>query len=111
MNTPANPALLLRRLEQQGISVSAVATRLRMDPAHLRRVLRGERPARAALLQSVAELAETMEEPRPPRDPEDIERLIEAAAHMFFLRRGRFESAICARLQRETAREDDLSNQ
>ena len=108
MNAPANPALLLRRLEQRGISVYAVAVRLRMNPGHLRRVLRGERPARVALLKSVAELAETMEEPLAPRPSEDIQRLIAAAVHVFLLKRGRFESPICARQQRQATEEDDF---
>jgi len=107
VNTPANPAFLRQRLEERGISMRAAAARLRVNPGHLRRVLRGERQAKPKLLQTLSTLVEAMEQPRPKRQPEDIERLIGAAMHMFFLKRGRFDSPICARVQRPAAGDED----
>ena len=105
-------SIVRRRLEERGISVYAVATRLGMHPGHLRRVLRGERPGSAALLQSVADIAEAMPE-QPQRRPdrrssEDIGRLIEAAAHVFFLKRGKFESPICVGAGRRRGAEEQM---
>jgi transcriptional regulator with XRE-family HTH domain len=90
---PANISEIRQHLDRRGISVHAVATALRVDPRHLRRVLSGERGGSRALLEAVAELVETMPGRRPQ---EDVGRLIDAAVHMFFLRRGDFESAVFA---------------
>jgi len=87
-------------LEKRGISMWAVARRLGMHPGHLRRVLTGRREGSLALLKSVAEMAETMPG-RPRRRQQDVERLIDAATHMFFLKRGDFESAICTDAARD----------
>ncbi len=71
-----------------------------MHPAHLRRVLSGKREGSIALLRTVAEAIETIPG-RPRRRQEDIHRLIDAATHTFFLKRGDFESAICTDAARE----------
>jgi hypothetical protein len=89
------PALVLQYLERRQISVWAVAVRMEADPTHLRRVLTGRRAGSQALLRSVLETARSMPA-RPHRRQEDTDRLIEAATHVFFLRRGDFESAIFA---------------
>lgn len=89
---PPDPAYLRRRLEARGISMRAVAVQLGMDVGHLARVLRDQRPGSRALLDSVAELVEIMPGRRPQ---EDVARLINAAVHMFFLKRGDFESEMC----------------
>jgi transcriptional regulator with XRE-family HTH domain len=89
---PHRAAEIARRIEGRGISVHAVAVRLGVDPRHLRRVLSGERPGSAALLESMAEVVEAL----PGRTPqEQEERLINAAVHIFFLKRGAFDSEIC----------------
>jgi len=98
VKTVPDPELILQRLQERGISVYSVAVQLGMNPGHLRRVLRGERLANAALLRAAAELAETVEQADAPRGPEDVERLIGAAVHVFLLKRGKFESAICGNL-------------
>ena len=87
------PSEILEYLQEQRISVWRVAVRLDADPGHLRRVLTGRREGSQALLHAVMETARTMPG-RPHRRIRDVDRLVEAAAHMFFLRRGRFESAI-----------------
>jgi hypothetical protein len=72
--------------------VDAIAVRVNIDPRHLRRVLAGERPGSVALLDSVSDLAEEM----PGHTPQEKEAsLINAAVHMFFLKRGGFDSEIC----------------
>jgi transcriptional regulator with XRE-family HTH domain len=86
-----DPAVIRRRLEWRGISVHAIARSLGVDPRHLRRVLSGERPGSRALLKSVADLAETMSGRRPQ---EDVARLINAAVHVFFVKRGKFDSEV-----------------
>ncbi len=88
------PAIIRQYLEQRGISTSAIADRLGVHPGHLRRVLNGEREGSRSFLRSVARTAESMPDRRRDR-PEDVERLINAATHVFFLKRGNFESAIC----------------
>ena len=45
---PPEPAMIMYELERRGISISAVAARLEVNPGHLRRVLRGERHGRSA---------------------------------------------------------------
>jgi len=64
------------------------------DATHLRRVLTGQRKGSQALLQAVMDAAETMQGRRVHRSSDEVDHLIEAAAHMFFLQRGDFESAI-----------------
>jgi len=103
-NPPPNPSDIRRRLEWRGISVHAVAVHMGMDPRHLRRVLNGERPGNRALLETIAELAETMPGRRPQ---EDVARFIDAAVHMFFLKRGKFESEIWTGAGPRKAAEED----
>jgi hypothetical protein len=90
------PAEILEYLEERRLSVWSVAMRMEVDPGHLRRVLNGQREGSDSLLQRAMETAEAMRPRR--RDPrgEDTDRLIEAAAHVFFLKRGDFESAMFA---------------
>ena len=95
MNPPLDPSHIRQRLAARGISIHAAAARLRVNPGHLRRVLRGERKGNAALLQSIADLADIMDQ---RRRPEDLDRLIAAAVHVFLLKRARFESPICWRI-------------
>jgi hypothetical protein len=90
-----SPSIVLQYLERRQISVWSVALRMEADPGHLRRVLTGRRAGSQALLRSVLETARAMPA-RPHRRQEDFDRLIQAAAHVFFLRRGDFESAIFA---------------
>ena len=87
------PALVLQYLERRRISVWSVAMQMEADPTHLRRVLTGRREGSQALLSSVLRTARSMRA-RPHRRQEDLDRLIEAATHVFFLRRGDFDSAI-----------------
>ena len=106
MKEPPNPSILRQRLEGRRISVYAVAARLGKHPGHLARVLHGERPGSAALLQSVEQITESMlDQPRRHRQ-EDIVRLIDAAVHVFFLKRGKFQSPICAPRRRGLEIED-----
>jgi len=86
--------MVLEYLEERQISVWAVAKRMDADSTHLRRVLTGRRPGSQELLKSVLDTAQSMPTRHRSRRHEDTERLIGAAAHMFFLRRGDFESAI-----------------
>ena len=105
-------ALILKRLETRGISVRAVAARLEVDRGHLLRVLNGARPGSRALIESAAALSESM----PPDDERkqkddigrqfDICRLISAAAHVFFLKRGDFENEMCNGAARRKKTED-----
>jgi transcriptional regulator with XRE-family HTH domain len=90
-NPVPNASDIRRQLEGKGISVHAIAARLKVNRAHLHRVLNGERPGSRALLQSVADSAQAMASRRPQ---EDSARLIDAAVHMFFVRRGEFQSDI-----------------
>lgn len=87
---PPERWLLLRRLEACGISIHAAAAQLGVDRGHLYRVLHGYRPGSRALLESVAGLV--------PADgvacQKDAGQLFDAAVHLFFIKRGRFESAI-----------------
>jgi|HubBroStandDraft_1064217.scaffolds.fasta_scaffold632135_2 transcriptional regulator with XRE-family HTH domain len=80
-----------RQLQAKGISVHAIAARLKVNRAHLHRVLNGERAGSRALLESVAESAQAMASRRPQ---EDSARLIDAAVHVFFVKRGNFQSEI-----------------
>lgn len=89
------PAFVLQYLERRRISIWSVAMRMEADPTHLRRVLTGRRRGSQALFKSVLQTARSMPA-RPHRRQEDTDRLIEAATHVFFLRRGDFESAIFA---------------
>jgi hypothetical protein len=89
------PSSVLEYLERREISVWAVARRMKADSTHLSRVLHGKRVGSQKLLQTVLETAMGMRERRwPPRRGEDVDRLIEAAVHVFFVQRGDFESAI-----------------
>ena len=98
-----DPFKIARRLDARGISVRAVAIHLGVNQSHLLRVLRGERPGSQALLDSLAELAETMPG---RRSQEDVARLIGAAVHVFFVRRGDFESPLFEQpVQRPTPEE------
>jgi transcriptional regulator with XRE-family HTH domain len=95
-----NRARILERFESRGISMRVAAAHLDVDHGHLSRVLHGDRPGSRALLESAAELAETIppDEENPQDDTcrqYDICRLISAAAHLFFLKRGDFENELC----------------
>jgi hypothetical protein len=91
MNAP-DPETVRQYLLRRRISTWCIAHRLGIDCSHLQRVLTGKRPGSAALLRSVIEMAESIKRPR--RSQEDIGRLIDAAAHVFFLKRGGFQSDI-----------------
>ena len=99
---PPNPSDIRRRLEARGIAVRALAVRLGVNQTHLIRVLSGERPGSRRLLESMAELVETMPGRRPQ---DDVGRLIDAAVHVFFLKRGDFESEICTGFVRNKEKE------
>jgi len=94
---PLDPVRLMRRLHCRGLSVRAIAAQLQVGRAHLQRVLNGERPGSQALLESVAAIVDAQPA---RRRQDDVKRLIHAAVHMFFLKRGTFESDICAGLIR-----------
>lgn len=79
-------------LDFHRISLRAVAPRLGIDPSHLHRILAGQRAARPGLLQSIMEVAETLHGKARPE--EDLQNLIDAATHVFFLKRGVFQSNI-----------------
>jgi len=81
-------------LAEHGISVWALAVAMRIDPAHLHRVLKGKRKGSPALFCAAVETAEAIA-PSHKRNSKEDHRLIDAAMHSFFLRRGYFESAIC----------------
>ena len=91
---PRDPESIRQYLLRRRISSWAIASRLGVDHSHLVRVLAGKRPGSPALLRSVAEMAASIKRPR--RSQEDIARLVDAATHVFFLKRGGFESEICA---------------
>jgi len=98
------PALVRQYLAARGISARAIAARMGIHPGHLQRVLNGERPGSRALLRRVARAAEKMPGRR-REDPDEAQRLIDAATHVFFLKRGDFESAICAGANRRKSKE------
>jgi hypothetical protein len=83
-------------LQARRLSVWSVAIRMEVDPGHLRRVLAGQREGSQALLERALETAAAMRPRRRDPSKEETDRLIEAAAHMFFLKRGDFESAVFA---------------
>jgi len=89
---PHEPTAIRQYIERRGISSWSIAAHLGIDQGHLYRVLTGKRPGSAALLRSVAELAESLGRRR--RSQADIGRLISAAEHVFFLKRGGFQSEI-----------------
>jgi transcriptional regulator with XRE-family HTH domain len=96
---PASAASVRQYLADHGLSVRAVAARLGVHPGHLQRVLIGERAGSRAYLQSVLAMARSM----PDRRPAPVEtgsRLLDAALHVFFLKRGDYESVICAGARR-----------
>lgn len=95
-----------RMLEENGISVRAVAASADVSSGHLRRVLCGERPGSRALLQAVVDAAETMTV-RQTRSQDGVQELVAAAEHMFFLNRGLFQSPICARVPRRWDAEEE----
>lgn len=97
-------SVIRQYLERRQISTRALAARMGIHPGHLQRVLSGEREGSREFLKSVASAAESMQGPRQER-PDDVERLIDAATHVFFLKRGDFESAICAGAGRKRGRE------
>lgn len=83
-------------LDQKGISIWALARRMDIDQGHLRRVLQGQRPGSAKLLQEMWDTLQSMPGRRRRRVHEDIHRLVRAAVHVFFVNRGDFESDIFA---------------
>jgi hypothetical protein len=86
-----DPETIRQYLQRRRISSWSIARRLEIDHGHLHRVLTGQRPGSAALLKAVAEMAEKLTH---HRNHEEIHRLIDAATHVFFLKRGGFESDI-----------------
>ena len=82
---------IARRLDERHISIRSVAARLCVNQSHLLRVLRGDRPGSDDLRASLTELVESM-----PglRSQEEQARLINAAVHVFFVKRGDFQSAV-----------------
>jgi transcriptional regulator with XRE-family HTH domain len=97
-------SIIRQYIADRGLSARAIATRLGVHPGHLQRVLTGEREGSRAFLKSVAEIAEAMPGRREERT-DDVGRLIDAATHVFFLKRGDFESAICLGARRRRERE------
>ena len=89
---PPHAETIRQYLLRRRISSWAIASRLGVDHSHLVRVLAGKRPGSKALLRSVAEMAESMD--RPDRRLSDVHRLVGAATHVFFLKRGAFDSDI-----------------
>jgi transcriptional regulator with XRE-family HTH domain len=87
-------SIIRQYLEQRQISARALAARMGVHPGHLQRVLTGEREGSREFLKAIVTAAERMPGRR-REDPDDVERLIDAATHVFFLKRGDFESAIC----------------
>jgi len=98
------PSLIRQYLREREISVRAIAARLGVHPGHLQRVLNGEREGSRAFLKSVLEMAKAMPDRRQQRS-DSLERLIDAATHVFFLQRGHFESEICSRASRSRQKE------
>jgi len=88
-----DPEIILWQLDREGISVRTIAEILEVDHGHLCRVLHGDRSGSRQLLQAAADLAATMTAEARRRKPKVIP-LIAAATHMFFIRRGIFESEI-----------------
>jgi len=85
-------AELRLQLRLRGISVRAVALRLGTNQSHLLRVFAGTRPGSHQLLDAVGALIDSI--PIRHVQEEDM-RLINAAVHMFFLKRGKFDSEVC----------------
>ena len=108
MNASATAASIRKQLEERGIPMGAVAARLGIDRGHLHRILHDQRSASPEMLRSMAVLAASMPQ-RARRHHEDAARLIEAATHTFFLKRGVFESAICGGLCRGRAVDEEDS--
>jgi hypothetical protein len=95
---PLKAADVRRRLEASGISLCAAASKVHGNYRHIVRVLKGERPGSRALLESLASLAETETKPvRASLTHREASHLIATAVHVFFLKRGRFDSEICSR--------------
>ncbi len=93
---PRKPKLdaaeLRLQLRLRGISVRAVAIRLGINQSHLLRVFAGTRPGSHELLDAVGELIDSI----PIRHVQEEDMcLINAAVHMFFLKRGKFDSEVC----------------
>jgi len=99
------PSVIRQELEDRGISARAVAANMGIHPSHLQRVLSGRREGSRRFLKSIVDAIERMPTRRRERPPDDVERLIDAATHVFFLKRGDFESAICARGERHKEKE------
>jgi transcriptional regulator with XRE-family HTH domain len=95
MMTPPDPSAIRQLLVERGISTAALALHLGVDRGHLHRILNGQRLGSTSLLRSIADFADNMPDSPVPRQ-EEMKRLIDAATHMFFVRRGLFESSICA---------------
>jgi hypothetical protein len=95
MKTPSESAPeieeIARQIEYSEISIRSIAEHLNVNQSHLLRVLRGERVCSRALREALAEFAKTI----PGRRAQfEDSRLINAAVHMFFLKRGDFQSDI-----------------
>jgi transcriptional regulator with XRE-family HTH domain len=104
MKMRPTPSGIRQNLQDRGISVRAVATRMGIHPGHLQRVLSGKRAGSRKFLKSIADEIKGMPDRRHQRQDE-VERLIDAATHMFFLKRGDFESAIFLRGSRKKEEE------
>lgn len=90
--SPPTAESIHQYIRRRRLSTWTIATRLEIDHSHLVRVLTGKRHGSAALLRSVAEMAESLKRRR--RSQDDVARLIGAASHVFFLKRGAFQSDI-----------------
>ena len=92
MNLPLTAEFVRQYLERKGITSCAVASAMGVHPGHLQRVLNGERRGSTLLLQTALETAQSIPDQREQRD---VIRLLDAATHLFFLKRGQFESPLC----------------
>jgi len=102
--TSLEAAAIRQRLEANGVSLCKAAARVHANRRHIARVLKGQRPGSRALLESLAGLADLAgTAPIPASHPQaDTTRLISAAVHLFFLKRGWFGSEICSRRPRNS---------
>lgn len=83
--------MVRQRIASKNLSQGAISDRVAVDRGHLGRVLRGERRVSSSLL---AALEVATEEMAPRHVQEQSARLIDAAVHVFFLKRGINETPI-----------------
>jgi transcriptional regulator with XRE-family HTH domain len=109
MNDPQVPTShqILDALREKGLSIRKLADHLNVNRAHLQRVLSRERPGSRAFRRAAADfLAAT---PATRRNDEINGPLLDAAVHVFFLKRGHFQSPICWNLNRRKAKHSAYS--